>query len=89
MNRSIQPVSSRVASSVRGLACLVLVLGAGSALADKYSDTIGVFKAAGESGSFFGNSYGYAVVPTVGKAGIGIGGSHGSGNVYAGGNLNS
>ena len=85
MNRSIQPASSRVSSIVYGLACLMLVLAAGSARADKYSDTIGVFKAAGESGSFFGNSYGYAVFPSVGKAGIGIGGSHGSGNVYAGG----
>ena len=85
MNRSIQPVSSSVSSLVYGLACLVFVLGAGNAHADKYSETIDIFKAAGESGTFFGNSYGYAVFPTIGKGGIGIGGAHGSGNVYAGG----
>ncbi len=85
MNRSIQAVSSSASTLVWWLACLVIVLGAGHARAEKYSETIDIFKAAGESGSFFGNSYGYAVFPTVGKAGIGIGGSHGSGNVYAGG----
>jgi len=52
---------------------------------DKYADTIKVFQAAGESGSFFGNSYGYAVFPTIGKGGIGIGGAYGKGQVYAGG----
>ncbi|MBN1587177.1 MAG: lipid-binding SYLF domain-containing protein [Candidatus Omnitrophica bacterium] len=31
---------------------------------------------------FFDKAYGYAVFPTVGKAGIGIGGAHGSGLVY-------
>jgi lipid-binding SYLF domain-containing protein len=31
---------------------------------------------------FFRKAYGYAVFPTVGKAGIGIGGAHGKGKVY-------
>jgi len=31
---------------------------------------------------FFNKAYGYAVFPTVGKAGIGIGGAYGSGVVY-------
>ena len=44
-----------------------------------------MFRNAGESGSFFENSYGYAVFPTVGRAGIGIGGARGSGQVYVGG----
>ena len=51
----------------------------------QYSDTISLFKNAGESGSFFDNSYGYAVFPTIGKGGIGIGGAHGKGRVYAAG----
>jgi lipid-binding SYLF domain-containing protein len=51
---------------------------------DKYADTIKVFQNAGESGSFFGNSYGYAVFPTIGKGGIGIGGAYGKGRVYVG-----
>jgi len=50
----------------------------------KYADTIKVFQNAGESGSFFGNSYGYAVFPTIGKGGIGIGGAYGKGRVYVG-----
>ena len=70
--------------------CLLLVLPFGSVLADedaaKYADTIKVFQNAGESGSFFGNSYGYAVFPTIGKGGVGIGGAYGKGRVYAGGN---
>ena len=53
------------------------------ALADDYSDAAKVFREAGESGKFFGNSYGYALFPTIGKGGIGIGGAHGSGRVYA------
>jgi len=32
--------------------------------------------------AFFNKAYGYAVFPTVGKAGIGSGGAHGSGKVY-------
>ena len=46
------------------------------------AETIKLFQDAGESASFFKNSYGYAVFPTIGKAGLGIGGAHGSGCVY-------
>ena len=41
-----------------------------------------LFQDAGESASFFKNSYGYAIFPTIGKAGLGIGGAHGSGCVF-------
>jgi len=64
----------------------VLALAVGftaAARADEYDDTIQVFKEAGESGSFFDNCYGYAVFPTIGKGGIGIGGAYGKGRVYA------
>ena len=50
--------------------------------ADEYSDTVDVFKKAGESGEFFAKSYGYAVFPTIGKGGLGVGAAHGSGRVY-------
>ncbi len=50
--------------------------------AGEYEDTIKVFRNAGESAAFFDNSYGYAVFPTVGKVGMGIGGAHGKGRVY-------
>jgi lipid-binding SYLF domain-containing protein len=51
--------------------------------ADDFDDTIKVFKEAGHSADFFTTSYGYAVFPTVGKGGMGIGGAHGKGQVYA------
>jgi len=49
------------------------------------AETVKLFQAAGESASFFKNSYGYAVFPTIGKAGLGIGGARGSGCVFQGG----
>jgi hypothetical protein len=68
--------------------CLVLLLFGlpfSNSWAGEYEDTIKVFSNAGESGNFFGNSYGYAVFPTIGKGGIGLGGAHGSGKVYENG----
>ncbi|NOQ78540.1 MAG: hypothetical protein GQ546_03985, partial [Gammaproteobacteria bacterium] len=50
---------------------------------DDISDTLKIFRDAGESSHFFNKSYGYAVFPTIGKAGIGIGGAYGKGQVYA------
>jgi len=67
------------------LFALLLALPLGSAWADEYSDTLKVFQDAGESGSFFAGSYGYALFPSIGKGGIGIGGAYGKGRVYAGG----
>jgi len=55
--------------------------------ADKFTDTIQVFKKSETVQPFFKNAYGYAVFPTVGKAGIGIGGSYGTGQVYQGGKV--
>ena len=56
-----------------------------SANADKYKDTIKVFKDAGQSGEYFNNAYGFAVFPTIGKAGLIVGGAAGKGRVYVGG----
>jgi lipid-binding SYLF domain-containing protein len=53
------------------------------ALADSYSDTVTLFKNAGASASLFNTCYGYAVFPTIGKAGLVVGGAHGRGRVYA------
>ena len=52
------------------------------AFADTYSNTINVFKKSDVTKPFFKNCYGYAVFPTVGKGGIGIGGAYGKGQVY-------
>jgi len=65
------------------LVLMALALGGSAASADEFSDTIDVFKSAGESASFFNNSYGYAVFPSVGKGGLVVGGAHGTGRVYA------
>lgn len=62
----------------------LLLLGSISAVsADEYSDTIQVFRNAIESKGFFDSAYGYAVFPTIGKGGMGIGGAYGEGRVYA------
>jgi hypothetical protein len=55
--------------------------------ADNYSDTIHVFKKSPAVQPFFKGAYGYAVFPTVGKGGIGIGGAYGKGQVYRGGKV--
>ena len=68
---------------IKWLLSLLAALAYAAAFADEYADTIKVFREAGESGKFFSNSYGYAVFPTIGKGGVGIGGAHGSGHVYA------
>jgi lipid-binding SYLF domain-containing protein len=54
-----------------------------SAWADSCSDTANLFRKAGQSADFFKKSYGYAVFPTIGKGGIGVGGAYGKGCVYA------
>lgn len=48
----------------------------------KYEATLNKFKQAEATQPFFENAYGYAVFPTVGKGGFGIGGSYGEGQVY-------
>lgn len=60
----------------------VLMIVALRAFADSYSDTVALFKNAGESATFFNHCYGYAVFPTIGKAGLVVGGAHGKGRVY-------
>ena len=64
------------------LVLLLFALSSGASWAGEYEDTIKVFTDAGESGDFFDKSYGYAIFPTIGKGGIGIGAAHGSGRVY-------
>jgi lipid-binding SYLF domain-containing protein len=44
-----------------------------------------LFRNAGASGVYFDNAYGYAVFPTIGKGGVGIGGARGSGQVFVNG----
>lgn len=51
----------------------------GAAHADKHADTVDVLRNAGESGAFFDKAYGYAVFPTIGKAGLVVGAAGGKG----------
>ena len=66
------------------MAALILSI---PAYADKYTDTMDVFKKSEVVQPFFKNAYGYAVFPTIGKGGIGIGASYGTGQVYQGGKV--
>lgn len=54
------------------------------AMADDIETTLDNFRTAG-AGDFIDDAYGYAVFPSIGKGGIGIGGAHGKGSVYKGG----
>jgi lipid-binding SYLF domain-containing protein len=67
------------------MAFVLFSLSSLSVQADEYSEAISTFENAGESATFFGKSVGYAVFPTIGKGGIGIGGAFGEGKVYRGG----
>lgn len=52
---------------------------------DSYSEALNNFKKAPDTQEFFNTAYGYAIFPTVGKGGIGIGAAYGKGRVYRGG----
>jgi len=64
----------------------MLVMSSAFADAD-YSNAIKVFRDSPVVEPYFKNAYGYAIFPTIGKGGIGIGGAHGSGQVYVGDKL--
>ena len=67
---------------MRLTALAVLLLFSTPILADEYADTIDTFQRA-DASNLFDSAYGYAVFPTIGKGGIGIGGAYGKGRVYA------
>ncbi len=67
---------------LRGIVLLFSALIASSAWADNYESTLESFKNAVDP-DFFNSAYGYAIFPTIGKGGVGVGGARGSGRVYA------
>ena len=69
------------------LTFVALAMVGGTALAATDAETVAAFKKAGESAEYFSHAYGYAVFPTIGKGGLGIGAAHGTGSVYQGGKL--
>ena len=69
------------------MAIALLAVLSGPAYADKYAETIDVYKKSEAVQPFFKSAYGYAVFPTVGKGGLGVGGAYGKGQVYQGGKV--
>ena len=55
-----------------------------TALADDVDTAIENFRGAG-AGDFIDDAYGYAVFPSIGKSGIGMGSVHGNSEVFVGG----
>lgn len=78
-------LAGQLTRSLAAISVVLMTLVAMPAMADKYDETREVFQGAGASGKYFGAAYGYALFPTIGKGGIGIGGAHGKGRVYVGG----
>jgi lipid-binding SYLF domain-containing protein len=64
------------------LVAAAMLLPAGALMASNYSDTVELFKNAGQSAAYFNDSYAYAVFPTIGKGGLVVGAAHGTGHVY-------
>ena len=82
-------MTTRRAAAVLALIAVFLVV---PALAkerkvEDYSATIAEFQKIPDVAAFFDNAHGYAIFPTIGKGGLGIGGSHGKGQVYVGGKV--
>jgi lipid-binding SYLF domain-containing protein len=78
-----------ISRTLYACAAAAMLLGAGTAAADNTAQdcqkAIELFKNAGESAKFFSKSYGFAVFPTIGKGGLGVGGAFGTGCVFRGG----
>jgi lipid-binding SYLF domain-containing protein len=71
------------------LVCALLLLGNttvyAAATVEECRATLAKFKDLGNVPELLAQSYGYAVLPTIGKGGIGIGAAGGTGCVFAGG----
>ena len=71
----------RLPRATLALAFAVIVNPA-AAVADKWDDTIQQFRNSEAPGPYFNEADGFAIFPTIGKGGIGIGGAYGEGRVY-------
>jgi lipid-binding SYLF domain-containing protein len=59
----------------------------GASEVEDYSKTIKLYQESPHVQPYFEHAYGYAVLPTVGKAGLGVGGAYGKGQVYRNGRV--
>jgi lipid-binding SYLF domain-containing protein len=84
----MNPITMKKPVTLISMVTIILVVAfSGPALADKYADTIDIYKKSEAVQPFFKNAYGYTVFPTVGKGGFGVGGAYGKGQVYQGGKV--
>ncbi len=65
----------------------VMLLLSTSAWSDNFDDALAKFRSSSGTAEFFAKAYGYALFPTIGKGGIGLGAAYGKGHVYRGNNL--
>lgn len=90
MTRAVESVARAGAAAAAALALTLLVLPLAAMQAEAapsqevrdYSGTIAEFRKAPVVARYFDSAYGYAVFPTIGQGGIGIGAAHGRGQVY-------
>lgn len=61
---------------------LIAFLLSNTVLANETTDAVSNFKKSAQVEKFFDKAYGYAIFPTIGKGGFGIGGSYGEGSVF-------
>ena len=55
-------------------------------VSDKSAEAIAEMKKTNDKiGKYFNSAYGYAVFPSIGKGGLGVGGATGNGTIYKGG----
>lgn len=81
-----QPTRVAVAAALAAFLVVAPVLAKKRTVED-YSETIQAFRSLEAVAPFFDSAYGYAVFPTIGKGGLGVGASHGKGQVYQGGSV--
>ncbi len=68
-----------------GVLLTALAMNPATADSDDYAAALAKFSGSAEISAMLDQSYGYALFPSVGKGGIGVGGAYGKGRVYRGG----
>jgi lipid-binding SYLF domain-containing protein len=76
-------MKSRLLTVVAALLMLTSTSALAEATVDECKATFNKFKGLGNVPDLLAETYGYAVLPTIGKGGIGIGGAGGTGCVFA------
>jgi len=69
-------------SQIALIAIVLTLLTTKISVANEITNTIATFKKSKQLAPFFKSAYGYAVFPTIGKGGAGIGGAYGTGAVF-------